>query len=353
MKSLKQIHKTRLSAILFLLFAGTCFSFSQSFSEDLQVFLSEEETAGEGSFHELTLYVIPSKVPYDWSSPRSLHRSYMKNIRRNLLSGQHYLLGHAFLELRSSLIPGKLLTGMRSVSREESRKYVLKEDFGLAILGAELDGRLETSEELEPIREKYAKRDRLAFIRVMLSEDAAARMLAFFDQYVSRYDTPDVDGVPYGGAFWPRFEAEGAGCSAFVVSFLDVAGLLRKFYDDWKISIEIPMDLIGGPYNDGNKVKLKDVRQHHTWADNTEANPDDYAAFEIYDPSVMYQWIMAIYNENKEDDEGFNFLPLDQQNARGILFDARDFTAPQDEPLIIERERPSIFIGHQHSNGIH
>lgn len=321
---------------------------SQGLPDNARVFLLREGDCEPDSLHELLIYVIPSRVAYDWSSPRSLHRSYVKNIKRSLLSKQNYLLGHAFVEFRSPLLPGRLLTGMRSASKKESRDYVLKDHYGLAILGAGLDGRLETGSELLEVRKDFARRDRLAFIRLLVSEEAAARLLAFFESYISRYESPAEGGVPYGGAFWPRYEDEGAGCSAFAVSFLDVAGLLRDFFDEWVIRINIPMSLIGGPYNDGNEVKIKDVRKGKKWADPDSLAPGEYVRFEIYDPSVMYQWIMDV-RQGRVREDGFEAADNYEPEAPGLFFDARNVPVPMGEPLTGTREDPSIFTGNGRS----
>jgi hypothetical protein len=69
------------------------------------------------SRNELTIYVIPSTVKYDWSSPRSLYKSYFRNYKKNIFKKEPYIMGHAFIELSTPLSSGRIFTGMRSASR--------------------------------------------------------------------------------------------------------------------------------------------------------------------------------------------------------------------------------------------
>ncbi len=296
--------------------------------------------------HELTIYLIPSKVKYDWSSPHALYRSYVKNFKRNLFTKHSYILGHAFLELQSPLIPGRIQTGMRAASREEQKQYVLKEKYGLAILGAEISGRLENSGTLEMKKEKYSRKGQMAFLKILISESAAARMLSFFTGFVNAFDTTGGQGPVYGGAFWPRYQGEGAGCSAFVVSFLDVAGLLRPFFDQWEIKINIPMELIGGPYNEGNEVNFRDIRKYRAWAQDTCEEHQGYEPFEIYDPTLMFEWVENMHQNRQGSGPVPEIIPSMMNEARGIIIDGRDVPVPGDEDLFRERTENSIFIEH-------
>ncbi len=312
---------------------------------DVTATASHDDSFLADTSHSLTIYVIPPRVAYDWSSPHSLYRSYVKNYKRNLLSRQNYLLGHAFLELRSTLLPERILTGMRAGSRNEQKQHVVKEHYGLAILGAGLEGRLETEQELEFKLDKYSRHGRLAFMKLLITEAAASRMIQFFEAYVSRFDTTGGKGAPYGGAFWPRYFGEGAGCSAFVVSFLDVAGLLREDYVDWRVDVNIPMSLIGGPYNSNHEVSFSDIRKAYNWADPDMLNSTEYAPFSIFDPYLMFDWIREIHTVPRLNGET-KVSPVTRAKAQGIVIDGRRIPVPEGEEIMTERTSPCIFIDH-------
>jgi len=327
----------RLSALLIALFILVRV-FSQPGPAERYLSYEIETFAAGESAHWLTVFVIPSKVTYDWSSPRSLLNSFFKNYAKNLLKKERYLLGHAFIELETPIGSDDILTGMRAVTRDEQQHLVLNEHYGLSILGADLKGRLEKAENLKEKVEFYSKKGALAFITFLINEEAAQRMHDFFEVYSSGDDTLTSPRFHYGGAFWPRYHGEGAGCSAFALAFMDLGGILRDEYGEWKAEVNIPKDLMGGPYNEGHSVKLKEIRQRHQWADSTEA----HEPFEIYDPTFMYDWIHHHWTD--PDISGLPAKPVMINDARGILIDARQVPAPTDEDIFIEREKPSIFV---------
>jgi hypothetical protein len=236
-----------------------------------------------------------------------------------------------------------ILTGMSYASRNEQKDMLLKEHYGLAILGADVAGRLEDNTDLEKKIEKYARKGRLAYISVLVSDKAMEKMIRFLSKYKEQATESQTSGPRYGGAFWPRYEGEGAGCSAYAVSFLDLAGLLKSEYEEWMVRINIPMDLIGGPYNEGNDVRLRNIRKYDKWADGPASDSSSFEPFEIYDPYLVYLWINEAW-EQKSIDEDLPVVPLEYRHAKGIRIDLRDKAMPEDDPLFKERERNSIFI---------
>lgn len=293
--------------------------------------------------NELIIYVIPSKVKYDWTSPHTLYKTFIRNYKRNMLNRDNYMLGHAFVELRSPLCPKGIFTGMRSGSRKEQKDLLMKKHYGLAILGADIRGKLETGADLEHTREKYSHKGQLAFMSFFINDTATIRLIEFFQTYKAGIESNGSPGARYGGAFWPRYKGEGAGCSAFVISFLDLAGLLQDEFDEWMLKINIPMDLIGGPYNNFNDVRLRDIRKCNSWADNTKPGKAEFEYLGIYDPSIMFEWINENWDQQRINDE-MTLTPLQLNKARGIRIDGRGLPAPQEESIFTVREKPSIFI---------
>ncbi len=306
----------------------------------------ETDTVSAGK-NELTIFIIPSKVSYDWTSPYSLYKSYVKNYSRNIFKKEKYILGHTFIELRSPLIPGKIFTGMRTTSRKEQRDLVLRQHYGLAILGADMEGELETNEELEYKVIKYSQKGQLAFMTFYISDDATRRLLEFFRDYQSGTDSLGSHGLRYGGAFWPRYRGEGSGCSAFVVSFLDLAGLLRDQFSKWLVRLDIPMELIGGPYNNYNDVRFSDIKKHKTWTGDCETYDPCYEHLEIYDPTLMYDWVLEMSDKSSLP-EGFTITPVQLNHAEGIRVDGRNVPLPKNEDIFMDRGKPSLFIDYYH-----
>ena len=300
-----------------------------------------EGKPGASSSGELTIYLIPSNVTYNWSSPHALYCSLIRNYIRNIFKKDCYLLGHAFMELESPSDSLVVMTGMRSTCRDQQKQMLFEENYGLAILGTGLEGKLQTREELECQLGKYSKKGKLAFIRILINEKAALKMGEFYNGYKSRLDSIG-NSTCYGGAYWPRYYGEGSGCSAFVISFLDIAGILREEFDIWRVDINIPYDLIGGPYNPGQEVTLKDVKKSREWADNSVQTAMNHEPFWIFDPTMMSEWVTEVY-KSSESVEGMTVIPVKINKAKGIEIDARNVTVP-DESIFMPRKQPSIFI---------
>lgn len=306
---------------------------------DVQRSVADSVFSGQ---NRLTIYVIPSKVKYDWSSPHSLYKSYIKNSMRNIFSKTNYLLGHAFVDLQPAVPGERIFSGMRSVSRKEPKDLVFKQHYGLAILGCGLHGRLETEEELGIKLEKFSRKGRLAFMVFIISDSATARLTDFYTSYKTSLDSLSTR-ASYGGAYWPRYYGEGAGCSAFVISFLDLAGILKDESDEWLVKIDIPLSLIGGPFNSLNEVRLKDIRKEKSWAITSVTGAQTFEHLEIYDPTLMYEWIHSNFHNNTNHEELMS-TPLQLNKAKGILIDCREEPLPEIESIFIEREAPSLFI---------
>ena len=331
---------TLIKRLIFILFAsyGGALAFSQPGPAEKYLSYEIEALAPGSSPHRLTVFVIPSRSDYDWGSPNTLRSSLISNYIKNILSKECYLLGHAFIGLETPLTEERILSGMRAASREQQQEMLLKEHYGLSILGADLEGELEDPVRLGEKVEQYARKGALAFITLLISEEAAERMVEFFRAFSSGEDSLASPRFHYGGAFWPRYYGEGAGCSAFAMAFLDLGGLLREEYEKWRVEVDIPRDLMGGPYNDWLEVKLGDVRKARQWAESAEAGEP----FMIYEPTFIYQWIQDHWLA--AEISGMPSKPVKIHDARGILLDARQVPAPTEEPIFMEREVPSIFV---------
>jgi hypothetical protein len=298
--------------------------------------------------YELTVYVIPPSVKYDWSSPHTLYHSFIRNYTRNMLNKHRYVLGHAFVELDAPASGDSILTGMRSVSRDEQKQKVFDERYGLAILGTDLEGRLDPPEDLTDKMERYAKNGDMAFIRFLISEQAYQRMVAFYEGYKARLDSLGDTCQCYSGAFWPRYYGEGSGCSAFVLSMMQLGGLLPEYFSQWRVEINIPKDLMGGPYNEGLEVRFKDINHRMQWGMEPEKPGVDYEPFWIYDPTLIYDWVLKEY-EQPSQVENMTVTPVTIGKAKGIEMDARNVTVPDDD-IFKHRSEQSIFIDNYYND---
>ena len=292
--------------------------------------------------HEFTVFVMPTLHPLNWESPSSLYRTMRRCYFRTIGVKDNYLLGHLAVGFNTPLLPEPLLIAQSSGELKEKLDLVFKEKVGFAIIGAALQGRIETHKELTHKLNVYAKRDKLAFIRYRVSEEAAQRMIDFITQYSAKMNEHYSPSDFYGGAFWPRYLQEGAGCSAFGMALLDLVNLLpEENTEDWEITVKIPMEVIGGKFNEGRRIRNSLIRKTNSWFEGEGEQNVDYVSYSVYDPSVMFDWIMDKRNNDSE-----YYHQIEENGVPGLLFDGTDVKFDKDEPLFIKRENPNLFIDH-------
>ena len=304
-------------------------------------------------FHELTIYALPSPVEFDWSSPSSLYHSYKQGYLASLLKANSYLLGHIFIKLTTPLIPEPVYAGMASASRREQKEKVMKDKVGMGILGIGLEGRMETAGELEEKINKFARKGCLAAITYRLNTEATKRILKFIEEFGSMNERGHIPKMHYGGAFWPLYENEGAGCSAFGMAMLELAGVLNGVMEAWKVEVNIPMDLIGGEINPGNRVSIKEIKRTLKWHDGSGTPNLDYATHWIYDPSLIYNWVVDQLS-GASDLSVTEYVDASTPLYPRLFVDATHVETDYARPVFTHRDNENIFIKHfLKNNGLH
>lgn len=291
--------------------------------------------------HELTLYVMPTLHPLDWESPSTLYKSMRSCYIKTIGKPDNYLLGHVAVGLKTSLLSKPLLTAQTSGSLKEKLDLIFKKKVGYAIIGAPLKGRIETENELRHKLHVYAKRKKLAFIKYRINEKAAQRILDFMKSYSGKMNERYAPSDFYGGAFWPRFHKEGAGCSAFGVALLDLVNLLQPENNVWELSVKIPMHLIGGEYNNNRRVKYSTLRNTDNWYEGNGKANEDYVLYSVYEPSIMFDWVM-----NKRLNSGSELHPMEENGVPGLIVDMTNVQFDENEPFFMPRTEPNLFINH-------
>jgi hypothetical protein len=293
--------------------------------------------------HELTIYVIKSVGPIDWESPSALYHSYKDAYISHIFRKRMSLTGHLFVKLSSPLLEEPLYAGMCQTSRRERRRYVLNEKIGLGVLMVSMKAKLENSDDIIPKIDYFTRKNELASITYYINETAAKRLIEFYRNFTSRSENGITASDYYGGAFWPRFENEGSGCSAFGISMLDLVGIKEKETENWKKTVNIPMELIGGEVNNNQKIKSRKIKRTKQWDEGKGIENVDFIHFSIYDPSLIYQWI----NEQRNMPENLRapgYLPSEDSTIPGLTADRRQVEINPEEPIFLQRTTENLFI---------
>jgi len=309
-----------------------------SFNLFAQVKDSIKDTISEGH-HQVTIFVFPTNTPLIWDSPSSLYKSIKKNYLNSLDKPELYLLGHLFVEIKSSLLDKPIITGMSPSSSPEKIKLVVKDKIGLGIMGAIMKGYLETEEELNATFNVYKDLKKLAFITYQINEKAASRMIDFLSKFQEKNSKGIAGCDLYGGMFWPRYEGEGSGCSAFGIALLDVANLLTHDTTEWLLDLKIPMELIGGEYNNHHKVSFRKIRKTKSWYNCNGSENVEFVTNKLYEPTLIYNWILK-----KRAQHDCRFHAVDRNGVSGLLIDCRHILIDDNEPLFFQRKEPNLFV---------
>jgi hypothetical protein len=297
--------------------------------------LSEDCT----EIHEITLYLMPTMYPLDWSSPSSLYKSMLSVYIKTIGLKDNYLLGHLALRLSTPFLDEPLYTAQSSKGWQERVDMVVKERVGYGILGAALQGRIEPPEEIQHKIDVYRKREKLGFITYRVNRQAMARMLTFYDKYQRNFSEEYAPSDFYGGAFWPRYFYEGAGCSTYGFAMLDVAGLIPEHADEWLIDLKIPMNIIGGHFNNNRKIRNRTIRRTRQWYEGDGIKNIDYAEYFVWDPAIMFDWVKA---QHENPDAGYELV--EEYGSPGLYKDARNIKFDPSEPIFMQRPDTNIFI---------
>lgn len=293
--------------------------------------------------HELTVYLIPSVGQLNWESPSTLYQSYLTSYISHALRKKMSLTGHFFIKLTTPLLNEPLYAGMSTPNRKEKHALVTKSKVGLAIFGASMKGELENGKELIWKINYFSKKHELAYIRFQINENAAKRIIEFYRGFTSKSSNGTIPADYYGGAYWPRYENEGAACSSFVISVLDLIGLRGKETDVWLKTVDIPMDLIGGKYNHNKEISIRQIRKAKHWADASGIEGVDFYRYSVYDPSEAFRWIL---NQRKlaENSREPGYNSETDGIIPGLSADRRTVMVDPNEPIFIKRPKPNLFI---------
>ncbi len=320
MSKILNVHWVKTCLFLLLVFSGT----------------TKAQEAGQ---HEVTLYAFPTLHPFDWKSPAALYKTARHCFYKTISLKDNYLLGHMALSLNSPLLPQKKYLAMTAANKKQRVDLILKDKIGLAILGATLEGKMESEEHILTMLQVYSERKKLAYITFRVSEAAMIRMLDFITAF-SRSSPSEVQtSTYYGGYFWPLYENEGAGCSAFALGVLAAADLLPAEASAWMRNVNIPMQLIGGEYRDNKSIPFARILKYKSWYEGDGLPNVDFVNVQTYDPSVLMEWIL----QRRMLKDSF-YIAEELNGVPGLIVNSTQKPLPADKPYFVKRAFPNLFL---------
>lgn len=315
------------------------------FSIVLLILASSATSLAEDS---LTVWMIRSPG-LDWSSPRSLTTSMLKHELRS------HALGHVVVEIQCD--DQHTYAGIANRWSDEMRIDVLIHGAGLGVLFGLFEGELQDPTEIPSELQKMASNGRVDYISFLISHDNCERAFVYAEQYrelqatrqaaprIGKKDqhTTPAQQIYYGFPAQARL-GEGAGCSGYAVSFLEVLGLKEQFMlDRWTLNKLVPQDTIGMPLFQG-PVSILQMLEHspEQWAEANEPNVPFFA----WDPDLMFDDVQKQMQDPNlvTVRDGISGITLDRSTApvpTEPIFLNDPFKAPTD-PTVIYHDQSEL-----------
>lgn len=270
---------------------------------------------GNGTKPQLTLYFFNTPKGINWNSPKDL----LFSVLINSLTFKSHSIGHVAVELSCPQNNYYNLTGMTNLE-DPYKKDILVHREGFNVIFKGIKGRLENTSDLTTeLTNEFKTGERVNFLTIKISDSNCLKLSTYLEEYKQigeKENFKDWYGLPNR----PRYK-EGGGCSAFGVSFLEVAGILRPEYvKNWSYFIRVPKSLIGDEENKVGIIKLLTLsKDENRWARETENHRDIF----FWDPDAMNSWIKKISAQN----DSAPFTKVKFLNSIGLYIDESSIEA--------------------------
>lgn len=280
--------------------------------------------------NSLTLQIIPPKPKLKWKTPRKL---LLSTLKATALARGHSI-GHVTVHVKCEA-PGPwaepidFMAGMTMADSSEERDLLLKKKVGAGIMFHWFKGHHEDTEEIKKDIPRYVKqRNRFATVRFQINHETCLRLHQYWQEYSER----DI-GRYYGLDNKPR-HGEGAGCTAYATSYVDVAGLLTpELKSAWSRYYRVPSALIGTEDRKVSILKYLTSKKARRWATADEPHREIF----FYDTQPMWSWMKKIWDNRDNLPENYSVdVEMQKKYSRGkrkkkimaLMIDRREASTP-------------------------
>jgi hypothetical protein len=279
----------------------------------------------------ITLNIHKSPFGIDWSSPAKLTYSTFKNTIYSWFNKYQHPLGHVSVHIDCSNNKNDKYVGVERLNVTESLRLVLFDGAGLGTLLHNFQGRYQSSQEIIKDLNYNAEKSEVVLVSFKISDKACTNI----SKYLKTFEENE---------FWRNYglpnrplKGQGAGCTAFATSILQVAGIdFTQFDRHWSDHIFIPKTLVG-PHNSEIYIKGEDTKKivrntiskipfwslfesNLKWEQNKDSTVIKY-----YSPDKMYEW--TINNaENPESSDNIGDHPFIVKKHKKTIQLIYDFT---------------------------
>lgn len=269
----------------------------------------------------VTFHLIRSPKGINWASPWTMTVSAIKNTLAKTGDKRAFSISHVFVELKCDSTGTHILRGQTSIENSGERDLILKKKYGLGVLFQNYEGLFEKDERILKDLASYEGSKRVGKFTAMINPSTCARMLKFVNEYEERgyWKT-------YAGFHAEPLKGEGAGCSAFAMSFLRVGGLMESFTNEWQHILAVPKRFVGGPRT-GNKVSILKLlaKPKASWSSS-----EPHFMMQAWDPEKMLKWVNKTHDllQNGGELEDYETSFESVGNSKEVTVDLTDRPTP-------------------------
>lgn len=239
--------------------------------------LSSKEPFAITKNNQLTILAYPAGRRLDWTTPGALIRSVVWN---TIMRDEHPL-SHMDVFLRCES-EDPVLAGMSRVKTWKTQADVLFRGQSLNLLMSRFPGYLIQKEKIIEYLRPAIEKGRVRAVSFDLSKNNCARLRGYYLEYLKRkYD------AHYSGFNSNVYAGEGAGCAAYGVSFVHVAGLLDTYLKEkWSRYLSVPDRLLSPA------LKPPSAWSYIFGRDESWAQKEEPALhLHLYDPEKIFDWV--------------------------------------------------------------
>lgn len=271
-----------------------CFLFL-NFNISASTFEKVANTTYRNLENSLTIQVLPSAYPFDWSSSRGLIWTLVKNQYFSTMNGP--LLGHVTAELNCTIDGKKVrrFTGQKVVELNGFRNYLLK-GYGYSVLNRPgvneygpyltIGGELDVYEKSLPKFERFIEANHFGSLSILITQENCIKVKSFIDKYKELTEKTKLAGNSYGFGANP-LKFEGAGCASYVEVLLKLSGL-KDYQKLIQREINVADELFGDPPK-GKEVSLFGLIFNNR---QTLYRHKNRKVVTFPDPQILYDFIM-------------------------------------------------------------
>lgn len=279
----------------------------------------------------LTLFFIPSPFGINWESPSKLFTSMVLNY----FSFRPHFMGHVAIQVFCEDLAGqqqKFLTGMTSVKLAATSAIFL-EHAGLGVMFEKHPGKFDdakkSEQELIYRLKNPGSTSGVNFIQYQISPAACTRIAKYYQEFKNH------NLNRYYALYSRPLYGEGAGCSAFGASFLELIGVMNdELKNSWTYTLELPYHLIGKPFTQ-NTAYFWDILRAKKWGEPGKES----LTFSFWEPDKMYQWVNNKLQEiSATTSKEKYYKSAEIFNTQGIFVDATNTSIP-NEPIWKKTDR--------------